>query len=215
MSPRTAREVASILEHYSSKVRFADGGIIGGPPHLKDDGTWSRPSIPVSGPHQLSSAQPYGEKLAEILNTRHINDTIGSATGLKMCFASLSKGFTALAIQSFTTAQSLGVLGDLKQQLDDFAPGVRTRAEKGLISMPPKAYRWVNEMDEIAATFEADGGFRPEESPFRGIAKIYELVADGTDLGKEKTENRQRGKDAEDVAKLMLDGTARRKEKTE
>ena len=79
--------------------------------------------------------------------------------------------------------------------------------------MPPKAYRWVREMEEIAETFEADGGFQEAESIFRPIAQVYELVANGTELGKEVTEDRKRGKTVEDVALLMSEGTARRKEK--
>lgn len=146
---------------------------------------------------------------------RHINNTVGSATGLKMCFASLSKGFTALAIQSFTTAQKIGILDELRSHLDEYSPGTKTKAEKGLTGMPPKAYRWVAEMDEIAATFEADGGFSEDESIFRSIARVYDFVANGTELGKETVENRQRGKTADDVAKLMTEGAERRKEKTD
>ena len=81
--------------------------------------------------------------------------------------------------------------------------------------MCPKAYRWVREMEEIAETFEADGGFDGTESMFRPIAEVYELVANGTDLGKETTEDRRRGKTLDDVAKLMSEGTERRKVKTD
>lgn len=214
ISPKTSREINDLFTN-PSIVRFIDGGIIGGPPKQKDDGTWSKPSIPLSGPHKLSEAQPSGEHLVKTLNMRHVNDTIGSATGLKMCFASLTKGFTALAIQSFTTAQNLGVLDELRAEMDEFNPGARAKAEKGLVGMPPKAYRWVAEMDEIAATFEADGGFSEEDSTFRAVARIYDLVANGTELGKETVEDRKRGKTADDVAKLMAEGTERRKMKTD
>ncbi|KAG9575767.1 hypothetical protein KCU77_g15341, partial [Aureobasidium melanogenum] len=78
--------------------------------------------------------------------------------------------------------------------------------------MPPKAYRWVREMEEIDATLAEDGGFE-EESIFSGIARTYELVAHGTDLGKEKTERRNRGKTTEDVALLMSEGIEKRKQK--
>jgi len=215
ISPRSAREIEDVFATTSSEIRLIDGGIIGSPPKLQESGSWYRPSVPVSGPYRLDQAQPSGEHLASLLHVKHINDTIGAATGLKMCFASLSKGFTALAIQSFTSAQSLGVLPELKEHLLAYNPPAVTIAEKGLVSMCPKAYRWVREMEEIAATFEADGGFNPDESTFRSIARVYELVADGTELGKETTENRTRGKTAEDVALLMGEGIARRKEKTE
>jgi len=215
ISPQTARDIDDLIRPSSPNVKFIDGGIIGGPPAIKEDGTWSRPSIVVSGPHQLSRAQPGGDALAQALNVKHVSESIGSATGLKMCFASLSKGFTALAIQSFTTAHNLGVLDELRSHLDEFNPAFRAGAERGLASMAPKAYRWVAEMDEIAKTFEADGGFNEEESPFRAIARTYHLVAHETELGKEVTENRQRGKTADDVALLMAQGTDRRKVKTD
>jgi hypothetical protein len=153
--------------------------------------------------------------LAQTLNVKHVNSTIGSATGLKMCFASLSKGFTALAIQSFTTAYSLDVLPELKAHMAEFNPAGLQNAERSLPAMCPKAYRWVHEMREIAETFEADGGFEAGESSFRSIAEVYELVANGTVLGEEKTERRVKGKTAEEVARFVSEGTAGRKVKTE
>ncbi|KAF2207882.1 hypothetical protein CERZMDRAFT_50078 [Cercospora zeae-maydis SCOH1-5] len=208
-SPARARHIASLFDA-SLSSRVIDGGIIGPPPKPKGDGTWTKPSIPLSGPHALHDAPQNGAHLASVLNVRHINDTIGTATGLKMCFASLSKGFTALAIQSFTAASNMGVLTELQSELDAFAPGVRQRAETGLVSMPPKAYRWIDEMREIATTFEEDGGFSQDESPFRGIAEIYNLVANDTPLGAETVDNRLRGQSAEDVAGLMAESTRQR-----
>ncbi len=81
--------------------------------------------------------------------------------------------------------------------------------------MCPKAYRWVHEMQEIAETFEEDGGFERQESSFRSIPEVYEFVANGTVLGEEKTEGRGRGKTAEEVAKFVSEGTKARKVKVE
>lgn len=215
ISPKSAREIAELFAKEAPEVRYIDGGIIGGPPQIRDDGSWSVPKVPVSGPHMLSEAQPGGAELAQVLNVNHLNSAIGSATGLKMCFAALSKGFTALAIQSFTTAHNLQVLPELKEHLEWLNPASLKTAERGLVGMPPKAYRWVKEMEEIAATFETDGGFSAAESPFRGIAGVYELVAYGTALGEEKTESRAQGTTSDDVARLMAEGTRRRKEKAE
>ena len=210
VSPRTSRLVDDLLSHVQQRVRFIDGGIIGGPPRLHDE-KWIRPSIPVSGPYKLASAAPSGAKLAEVLNVQHVNNDVGAATGLKMCFASLSKGFTALAIESFTTAQTLGVTDQLREHLEGFNPMAAKTAERGLVSMPPKAYRWVHEMDEIAETFE-DAGFEQSESIFRPIARVYDFVAHGTELGKEITEDRKRGTTGDDVASLVGEGLRRRKE---
>ena len=102
ISPRSARTTDELFAKSAPDVRLIDGGIIGGPPKLKEDGGWSKPSIVVSGPNELSRAEPNGKHLADLLNVKHINETVGSASGLKMCFAAISKGFTALALQSLS-----------------------------------------------------------------------------------------------------------------
>ena len=79
--------------------------------------------------------------------------------------------------------------------------------------MPPKAYRWVDEMKEIAETFHTEGAF--EKDLFEGVSEVYRFVADETDLGKEKTEDRRAGKTPEDVAKLTRLGLERKKDKSE
>nr|POE77665.1 hypothetical protein CFP56_09312 [Quercus suber] len=211
ISPQSAREIHEQFARDAPQIRHIDGGIIGGPPHIQtDEGGWQIPKIPVSGPHKVID-----ERLIQVLGLKHLNLTIGSATGLKMCFAALSKGFTALAIQSFTTAHNLDVLPELKEHLEWSNSATLKTAERGLVGMPPKAYRWVKEMEEIAKTFEVDGGFLAEESPFRGIARVYDLVAYGTDLGEEKTDSRVQGKTSDDVARLMALGTRARKDKGE
>jgi len=218
VSPKSAREVETLFSQVSDQIRLIDGAIIGGPPKPKDGsktgGEWARPSMPLSGPHKLSDATPAGAQLAELLNTKHISRDIGGASGLKMCFASLTKGFTALAIQSFTTAHRLGVTTELQEYLNAYSPKT-LELTKGLTSMPPKAYRWVREMQEISATFHEDGGFDQSEDIFGGIAGTYDLVANKTDLGLEKTEERRRGMDREDVARLMSEGIEKRKIKTD
>lgn len=75
VSPATVEKCASILSDQA--VCFVDGGIIGGPPRLKEDQTWYRPSIPVAGPHRLP------EDIATVLNSRHISDEVGKASGCK------------------------------------------------------------------------------------------------------------------------------------
>jgi 3-hydroxyisobutyrate dehydrogenase-like beta-hydroxyacid dehydrogenase len=213
VSPRTARDA---YEHFASSapaVKVIDGGITGGPPKLNDNGSWYRPGFVVSGPHRLHEAPLSGEHLAKTLNVRHINDDIGSASGVKMCFAAIHKGFTALATQSLTAAHNLGVLTELQEYLEESPLG--SYVNSALPVMPPKAYRWVQEMEEIADTFEQDGGFSREESIFRPIGQVYELIANGTELGKEQTDDRKCGKTAEGVAALTSAGIEKRKIKIE
>lgn len=220
VAPKSVRGIAELFEPAGNNIRFLDGAIIGSPPSLKDDHTdpntveaWKRPSIPMSGPHVLADAERSGAHLANVLNSQHISEQIGSASGLKMSFAAVTKGFTALAIQSFTTASRLGVLPELQQHLQTYMPKTYEMANASVPVMPPKAYRWVREMEEIGATLAEDGGFEENEGIFAGIAKTYDLVAHETDLGKEKTGERNRGKTVEDVATLMSEGIDRRKQK--
>lgn len=210
ISPRTAKTIADLFR--GLPAIFIDGGIIGGPPRLKskpndDDDVppeWIRPNIPLSGPKQLIYAPTSGPHLAAALNSRHISNEIGKASGLKMCFAATTKGFSAILIQSFTTASSLGVLEDLKKEMRDMNPQALIGAERSLPSIPPKAYRWVREMEEIADTFSEEGGF--EEQLFLGVAQVYKTMAEDTVLGDERFGDRERGTTLDDLAEAMKEG---------
>ncbi|OAP62068.1 hypothetical protein AYL99_04271 [Fonsecaea erecta] len=221
-------------------IDFLDGGIIGGPPSLRQDHSWKKPSVVISGPKHAELLTP---AFIDLLNMKILGPQIGTASALKSCFASLTKGMTALSILSFTTAHTCGVLKELQAHLQEFSPQLLAFAQGGLVSMPPKAYRWVEEMRQINETFTEEGGFTSavlssnghsngnghdnhhgHQSPdsngkhaaaavFDGIAEVYNLVANDTMLGKERVEHRKRGTSAEDVAECMRDGIARKKRK--
>ncbi|EON97900.1 putative 6-phosphogluconate dehydrogenase protein [Phaeoacremonium minimum UCRPA7] len=215
VAPSTIKDIAQKIDKAAVPVRFIDGSILGGPPAPKDspEGEWEVPWLPASGPHKLADIPGYGETLSKTLNIKHISDTIGAASGLKMCFASLSKGYTAIAIQSYTTAQRLGVLGDLQEALAALAPARVVQTEKGLVGMAPKAYRWVREMEEISKTHVEEGGFEP--FIFQGAAGVYKSVAEDTVLGQEKIGQRKRGRTAEDIAAAMAEGLEQKRKKTD
>jgi hypothetical protein len=171
-SPRTAVETARLFQAESvpEKAVLVDGGIIGGVPYprksniLQEEDThtekngadpdWHCPTLIVSGAQCVPDPH-----LTQILRINHIADTIGAATGVKMCYAALTKGFVSLAIQSFTTAHNLGVLPELRGLLKQYNPSTLQLVEKGLVTMPPKAYRWVHEMYQIGETMAQEGGF--------------------------------------------------------
>jgi hypothetical protein len=143
---------------------------------------------------------------------RTISSDIGAASGLKMCFAAMSKGFTALATQSFATAHQLGVADDLKLEMSQILPTHLAMVEKSVTGMPPKAYRWVHEMEEIAATMSENGGWGKEL--FDGVADVYRVVAANEVLGQEKIGKRSRGTTVEDVAEVLADGLAKKRKRT-
>ena len=68
-------------------------------------------------------------------------------------------------------------------------------------AMPPKAYRWVPEMQEIAKTLDC-AGITPKV--FEGAADIYAFVA-ATALGKETPENRDQTRSGEDVVRMLAE----------
>jgi hypothetical protein len=109
------------------------------------------------------------------LRTKYVGKSLGQASALKLCYASLAKGFTALAMQSLGTASRHGVLDDLLIELEASQPVFLRKATNGIPAALPKAHRWVREMEEIAAA-HGETGFDP--ACFQGIAQIYAKVKD-------------------------------------
>jgi 3-hydroxyisobutyrate dehydrogenase-like beta-hydroxyacid dehydrogenase len=148
-------------------ARFADGGIIGPPP--------TRPGnrIFTSGPGAAEFAA-----LGEFgLDIRVLDGDVGQASGLKMCYAAMTKGVQALGAELLVAARLLGVEDTLlAEQSEGDVATVRRFVERALQTMPPKAYRWIGEMEEIARCFEDLG------LPGRlmlGAADVYTNVRDG------------------------------------
>ena len=79
--------------------------------------------------------------------------------------------------------------------------------------MPPKAYRWVDEMRQIGETFAEEGDLSQGDSVYDGVADIYRMIADDTVLGQERTEKRKRGKTVEDVAGCVVEGLQQKRRK--
>lgn len=186
VSPHTARSIAALFETHSPTVRFVDGGIIGSPPSLAqgapahDMSSWKRPSIPVSGPHRLDDddgrGPASGARLAEVLRMRHIDERIGTASGLKCSFAAMTKGLAALTLQSFTTAAALGVLPELQEIMREHNPRTLEFASRTLPNVPGKAGRWVEEMREIGRCFADEGGWGARAEILAQVARVYEVM---------------------------------------
>lgn len=79
--------------------------------------------------------------------------------------------------------------------------------------MPPKAYRWVEEMRQIGSTFATEGGLECGDTVFHGIAELYRFVSEDTVLSEERTESRKRGRTMEDVAGAVAEGVRAKRRK--
>src|SRR5439155_1026690 len=86
--------------------------------------------------------------------TRALAGEVGKASGLKMCYAAMTKGTQALATELLVAARAMGLEDALRGEQTGSVAGVRNFVSRGLANMPPKAHRWVGEMEEIAQTFE-------------------------------------------------------------
>jgi 3-hydroxyisobutyrate dehydrogenase-like beta-hydroxyacid dehydrogenase len=177
ISPHSAVQIGRRVSE--AGATFVDGGIIGFPPRPGPQATrfW------VSG-----EAAPEAQVLAEHgLDVREAGPRIGQASTLKMCYAAMTKGLTAIATESFVTASAADLTPALLAELELSQAALLRWLEHMVTSSPPKAHRWIREMEEIAATF-AETGLSP--TMFAGAADVYRFVA-STAPGRETVETRR------------------------
>lgn len=188
IAPATVEQIGARI--LSAGGRFSDAGIVGPPP--RKPGTTR---FYASGP----GAAEFAELSAAGLDVRVIGDRIGQASGLKMCYAALTKGLIALSTELLVAAHLMGLDDALRDEQRESIPTVLAWMEGMLPGMPPKAYRWVGEMEEIAATFAALG---MTPSMLEGAADMYRFV-ETTALGQETPETRDTSRDAYGVVETL------------
>lgn len=174
IAPNTVRDVAGTIKEAGGRV--ADVGIIGPPP--RKPGTKFYASGP--GATEFSELRSYG------LDVRVLDGDIGQASALKMCYGALTKGLQALATELLVAARLAGVEETLQAEQSETMAEVLGWLEGNMPIMPPKAYRWVGEMEEIGSFF-GDLGMTPDI--LNGAADLYRFVAE-TPIGKESPEMR-------------------------
>ena len=184
IAPATVEQIGERV--LAAGARFFDAGIVGPPP--RKPGTTR---FYASGP----GAPEFAGLSAAGLDVRVIGDRIGQASGLKMCYAALTKGLIALGTELLVAAHLMGLDDALREEQQESIPAVLSWLEGSIPGMPPKAYRWVGEMEEIAATFSALG-MTPRM--LEGAADMYRLV-ETTPLGRETPETRDPNRDASGV----------------
>ena len=175
ISPQTAKKIDAIITEAGG--RFINASIIGSPP-----GKGEPPRLYVSGPHASVMSELDGKGI----KIRLIGDEVGRASGVKMCYAALTKGSQALWIALLTAAEAMGLTDELRQELLSSQSNVYRQMERQIPGTPVKARRWVGEMDEIASTF-AQVGLTPQFH--KAASEIFRFVGQ-TRLAEETPENR-------------------------
>jgi 3-hydroxyisobutyrate dehydrogenase-like beta-hydroxyacid dehydrogenase len=174
ISPQAARDEERVIREAGGI--FIDGGIVGPPPR----GEKARPRIYVAGEDAVLFEQIQHPNL----QVRVLSDRAGDASALKMCYAAMTKGVTAVTLELLVAAHDLGVEAALERELRDSRPDVLDWQLSNLATVPARSGRWVPEMQQIAATF-AELGLTP--TIFEGAAELYEMVS-RTPLGHETPE---------------------------
>jgi Domain of unknown function (DUF1932)/NAD binding domain of 6-phosphogluconate dehydrogenase len=164
ISPATAREVQAAVETAGS--RYVDGGIVGPPPvpAIPGDGTGlggTRLYLatgPASGERGGPATQVAALFEGTPLNPEILrNDNPAAASALKMAYAAWTKGSAALVLAARALARAEGVEDSLMAEWSLSQPGLEGRSLGAARSAAAKGWRWVGEMEEIAASMTADG----------------------------------------------------------
>jgi 3-hydroxyisobutyrate dehydrogenase-like beta-hydroxyacid dehydrogenase len=173
VSPPTVLKIAE--EIAATGCPFVGAGIIGPPPKPGSTNT----KIYASGPAAADFARlnDYG------LIARVLEGPVTAASALKMSYAGITKGFTALGTAMMLAATRGGSADALRAELAESRPDLLRYLSNQVPSMYSKAYRWVAELDEIASFV---GDERAEHEMLAAAARLYERIAD--DFEKEKNE---------------------------
>jgi 3-hydroxyisobutyrate dehydrogenase-like beta-hydroxyacid dehydrogenase len=168
VSPASAREVATLVSH------FVDGGIIGPPP--REPGSTR---LYLSGPSADEAAALFD---GTALEPRVVSREPGDASAVKVAYAAWTKGTTALLLAIRALARS----GDVEQALLDewrlSHPELLDRSDSAARAAGRKGWRWVAEMEEIAATFDSvdlpDGFHLAAAEVFRRSPRLGDAALD-------------------------------------
>ena len=183
VSPTTSRSIAKIVE--AAGTTYVDGGIIGPPP---DKPGTTRLYLSGAAAERVRALFAPGPLEAIVLP-----GDLTSASAIKMAYAAWTKGSQALimAVRALATAE--GVDEALLAEWNRSQPDLPKRSENAAKSTARKAWRWVGEMDEIAATFK--GASLPKGFHL-GASEVYRRMAIYKDAPAPPS--------MEDVAKTLL-----------
>lgn len=146
VSADTTRAIAQVVE--AGGASYVDAGIIGPPPVAQ-----ASVRLYLCG-GRAGEIAPLFEGC--IMRAIALEGPVGTASALKVCYAAWNKGATALLAGIRALAEREGVDAALLAEWKISMPDIPRRSEAVTVSAR-KAWRWIAEMEEIAANFEAAG----------------------------------------------------------
>jgi len=174
-SPATMLKISDVIA--ATGCPFVGAGIIGPPPKPGSTNT----KFYAAGPRAWDCAKlnDYG------LIVRVLDGPLTAASALKMSYAGITKGFTALGAAMMLAATRGGSAQALKAELAESRPDLLAYLKRQTPDMYGKAYRWVAELDEIS---EFVGKDRPEHAMLKAAARLYDRIASDFEGDKEETD---------------------------
>ena len=189
VAPAVAIEMAKIIDGAGGK--YIDGGIIGSPP-----GRGAPPRFYASGPHESILGQLDGRGISVPM----MGGDVGRASAIKMCYASLSKGTAALNASALISAMNLGIYDEFVHEMESSQQGVLKNMQ-GVNGLGAKAFRWIDEMEQISATFGAAGA---TPHMHKGAADIFRLVT-SSPIGDERPETIDTSRTLRETVELLVE----------
>jgi len=188
VAPGTAREAAEIVRDAS----FVDGGIIGTPPVAPGFIRLYLSGARAAEVEGLFEGTPVRTIVVDHsgVGPGAEQDGIGLASAVKMAYAAWTKGSAALLLTVRALARAEGVEDVLLAEWAGSQPGLGKRSDGAAGAATRKGWRWVAEMEEIAATMAGAGlpdGFH------QGAAEVYRRAPHEAGLGMEAVLDALRG----------------------
>jgi 3-hydroxyisobutyrate dehydrogenase-like beta-hydroxyacid dehydrogenase len=164
ISVTTAEHVAAVVT--AAGATYVDGGIIGQPPE-------------VVGHTRFYLSGPQASEVRALFNRSRLDARIAegpqfAASSVKMAYAAWTKGSSALLLAARALARASGVERTLLAEWQLSQPNLAAQSERDASASAAKGWRWVAEMEEIAASMGAAGlpdGFH------EAAAEVYDLAS--------------------------------------
>lgn len=164
VSVATAQQVAAVVT--AGGADYVDGGIIGPPPE-------------IAGHTRLYLSGARAKEVALLLRRSALEARLAdgpafAASAVKMAYAAWTKGTSALLLACRALARAEGVERTLLTEWALSQRALPDQSQRSAAAAASKGWRWVGEMEEIAASMAAAGlpaGFH------EAAAEIYDRVS--------------------------------------
>jgi len=147
ISVATAERVSAVVT--AGGATYVDGGIIGMPPEVA-----GHTRLYLSGPQAGQVRALFSRSR---LDARIAEGPLYAASSVKMAYAAWTKGSAALLLAARALARASGVERTLLAEWALSQKGLGDQSERSASAAAAKGWRWVAEMEEIAASMAAAG----------------------------------------------------------